>query len=65
MGGKFSIADLSCFSWVNWAEWAGVSTKEFPTLDAWLEKCNGREAVKRGLDVPEKFEMKERMRSPC
>ena len=58
VGGKFSIADLSCFSWVNWAEWAGVETKPFPKLQSWLEKIQEREGVKRGLDVPEKFEMK-------
>lgn len=61
VGGKFSIADLSCFSWVNWAEWAGVETEPFPALHGWLEKVQGREGVKRGSDVPEKFEMKEKM----
>lgn len=61
VGGKFSIADLSCFSWVNWAEWAGVETKPFPALQEWLEKIQEREGVKRGLDVPEKFEMKVRL----
>lgn len=60
VGGKFSIADLSCFSWIEWAEWAGIETKPFPKLQAWMEKIEAREGVKRGLDVPEKFEMKVR-----
>lgn len=35
VGGKFSVADLCCFSWVNWAEWAGVPTKTFPAVQKW------------------------------
>jgi glutathione S-transferase len=27
----------------------------------WVDRINGREAVKRGLDVPELFKMKEKM----
>lgn len=30
VGDKFTIADLACFSWINWAEWAGVDVGEFP-----------------------------------
>ncbi|MAD86764.1 MAG: hypothetical protein CL912_27720 [Deltaproteobacteria bacterium] len=30
VGDKLTIADIACFSWVNWAEWAGVSLDEFP-----------------------------------
>ena len=63
VGTKYTIADLACFSWVNWAEWAGVETKEFVRVKAWLDAINEREAVKRGLDVPEKFEMKEKMKT--
>ena len=63
VGGKYSIADLCCFSWVNWAEWAGVETKTFPALQQWLEVIQQRPAVQRGVDVPEKFEMKEKMRT--
>ncbi|EMC96075.1 hypothetical protein BAUCODRAFT_34844 [Baudoinia panamericana UAMH 10762] len=63
VGRKYTIADLCCFSWVNWAEWAGVETKTFPELQGWLERIQGREAVRRGVDVPEKFEMKEKMKT--
>lgn len=63
VGGKYSIADLCCFSWVNWAEWAGVETKPFPELQKWLETIQQRPAVQRGVDVPTKFEMKEKMRT--
>lgn len=63
VGGKCTIADLACFSWVNWAEWEGVGLDAFPKLSKWLETINQRPAVKRGLDVPEKFKMKEKMRT--
>lgn len=63
VGGKFSIADICSFSWVNWAEWAGVSTEKFPLVTDWVARIEKRPAVQRGLDVPEKFEMKEAMKS--
>ncbi|CZR57769.1 related to glutathione S-transferase GstA [Phialocephala subalpina] len=63
VGDRCTIADLACFSWINWAEWAGVPLDDFPELKKWLERINERPAVKKGLDVPEKFEMKERMKS--
>ena len=53
VGGKFTIADLACFSWVNWAEWAGirVTADEFPQLTRWMDEITARPAVGRGLDV--------------
>jgi glutathione S-transferase len=47
--------DLTCFGWVNWAELAGVELDPFPKVKKWLDTINERPAVKRGLDVPEKF----------
>ena len=58
VGGRYSIADLCCFSWVNWAEWAGVETKPFAELQRWLEGIQARPAVERGVNVPDRFEMK-------
>jgi glutathione S-transferase len=52
------FVDLNCFCWVNWAEWAGISLQPFLKLQKWLVVINGRGAVKSGLDVPDKFEMK-------
>jgi glutathione S-transferase len=63
VGGRYSIADLNCFCWVNWAEWAGVSLENFPKLREWLKTINERPAVQRGLNIPEKFEMKEKLRT--
>lgn len=63
VGGKYTVADLCCFSWVNWAEWAGVQTKPFPSLQRWLETIQKRPAVDRGVNIPDKFEMKEAMKT--
>jgi len=59
VGDRMTIADIANFSWVNWAFWCGVEIEEFPLLNAWVERINAREAVKRGLDVPKKFTLKE------
>jgi len=60
VGEKMTIADIANYGWVNMAFWAGVEIKEFPKLDDWCERISAREAVKRGLDVPKKFEMKKK-----
>lgn len=65
VGGRYSIADLACFSWVNWAEWAlgreWEKSNPFPEVSQWLRVIQEREATKKGVDIPEKFEMKEAM----
>jgi glutathione S-transferase len=53
VGDKYSIADMSTFTWVRWAPWAGIELDEFPKLKAWSEKIESREAVKKGLKVPD------------
>ena len=63
VGDRMTIADLSCFSWVNWAEWAGVDMTQFRLLKEWLDRINARPAIQRGLDVPEPFEMKNKMQT--
>jgi glutathione S-transferase len=51
-GGKYSIADMSTFTWARWAPWAGIELDEFPKLKKWAEGIEGREEVRRGLKVP-------------
>ncbi len=58
-----TIADIACFAWVNWAEWAGIEVSKFPRIKDWVDRINERPAVKRGLDVPEPFEMKKKMQT--
>ncbi|KAJ4326007.1 hypothetical protein N0V94_000372 [Neodidymelliopsis sp. IMI 364377] len=50
--GKYSVADMSTFTWVRWGPWAGIELGEFPRLKEWAEGIEGREAVKKGLLVP-------------
>ena len=51
--GKYSIADIACFGWVNSAPMVGISLKEqFPNLYAWVKRVNERPAVQRGLKIP-------------
>lgn len=52
-GGKYSIADISTFAWVRWAPWAGIELGDFPRLKEWCERIEARDAVQKGLLVPE------------
>jgi glutathione S-transferase len=63
VGGKYTFVDLNVFCWVNWAEWARIGLDAFPNLKKWLGVIQERGAVKRGVDVPDKFEMKEAMKT--
>ena len=48
----YSIADIACWSWVNFHEWAGLSLDELPRMKRWFETIGKRPAVDRGLCVP-------------
>ncbi|KAI4729284.1 glutathione S-transferase GstA [Aureobasidium sp. EXF-10728] len=63
VGNKFTIADIACFSWVNWGAWAGIETKPFPEIERWLDAINARPAVQKGVNIPDEFKLKEIMSS--
>ncbi|KAG9239436.1 glutathione S-transferase [Amylocarpus encephaloides] len=50
--GKYSIADIACFSWMNWAYFAGVDLSRFKNVEAWTKRIEERPAVKKGVNVP-------------
>ncbi|TGO90260.1 hypothetical protein BPOR_0072g00170 [Botrytis porri] len=50
--GKYSIADIANFSWVNVAYFAGVDLAKFGNLEEWWKRISEREAVKKGTSVP-------------
>ncbi|TGO60838.1 hypothetical protein BCON_0032g00330 [Botryotinia convoluta] len=50
--GKYSIADIANFSWVNVAYFAGVDLAKFVNLESWWKRISEREAVKKGISVP-------------
>ena len=40
-----------------------METQPFPEVQKWLETIQQRDAVERGVNVPEKFKLKEKMMS--
>lgn len=59
---KCTIADIAHYGWIAAAGWAGVEIEEFPALKAWEERMEKRPAVAKGRDVPDKHNIKERMK---
>lgn len=52
MGDRCTIADLACFSWVNWADKVNVDLNEFKHVKDWVDRIKARPAIQRGLEVP-------------
>lgn len=63
VGGKYTIADLACFSWVEWHRWAGVELDKLPRIQKWKGEIEQRPATEKGLNVPDKFELREAMKT--
>jgi len=63
VGNKYTIADIACFSWVEWNAWSGTPITSFKYVQRWLETIEKRPTVETGLNVPEKFEMREAMKT--
>ncbi|KAI9699570.1 MAG: hypothetical protein M1820_007068 [Bogoriella megaspora] len=63
VGGKYSIADLACFSWVEWHAWAGVPLDKFPKIQKWKAVIEERPATEKGVNIPDAFELREAMKT--
>jgi GST-like protein len=50
---EYSIADIAAWPWVRTHLWSGVPTDGLDALQAWLTRIGEREAVQRGVVVPE------------
>jgi GST-like protein len=48
----YSIADIACWAWVNYHEWAGLTLDGLPRVQDWYERIAARPAVESGLCVP-------------
>eukprot|EP00210_Caulerpa_lentillifera_P004127 g3935.t1 len=59
--GDYSLADIANFSWVVFHPMTGLDLDDYPNIKAWVKRIYKREAVKRGLGVPNKFRFKEEM----
>lgn len=49
--GKYSVADIGTWPWVNMWEFSGFTKEEmeaFPHLNKWIERIKQRPAVKKG-----------------
>jgi glutathione S-transferase len=55
--GKYSIADIANFGWVNVAYVAGVDLRKFPNLEKWWARIDERDAVKKGTAIPTESKM--------
>lgn len=53
LAGDYSIADIATFPWAITHAWSGIDVEGLLHLDRWIEQIRGREAVQRGLAVPE------------
>jgi glutathione S-transferase len=50
--GKYSIADIANFGWVNVSNFVGVDLANFPNLEKWWKRIDARPAVQKGTAVP-------------
>ncbi|GJJ12661.1 hypothetical protein Clacol_006905 [Clathrus columnatus] len=49
VGGRFTIADIKTFPWINGGHRAEIDMSEFPNIQAWLERIKARPAVEHVL----------------
>jgi GST-like protein len=52
LSGSYSIADMATWPWISRFEWQGIDWRNYPNLARWYRAIAGREAVRRGYDVP-------------
>ncbi|MEL7027723.1 MAG: glutathione S-transferase N-terminal domain-containing protein [Pseudomonadota bacterium] len=62
LAGEYSIADIALWPWIYCAEWTGIDLQETPNLLRWFDALSSRPAVRRGLNVPEPFDINELMK---
>jgi GSH-dependent disulfide-bond oxidoreductase len=52
LAGEYSIADIATWPWISRYEWHRIDWQSYPSLKRWYLDISGREAVRRGYDVP-------------
>lgn len=58
LAGEYSIADIATWPWVRIHDWAEVSLDDMPNLQRWVDIIAKRPAVIKGINVPEKLDLK-------
>ncbi|KAL9479470.1 hypothetical protein ACSS6W_004256 [Trichoderma asperelloides] len=51
--GRYSIADIASFGWVNTSYFSGIILSKFPNVERWWKKIRDRPAVQMGIRIPE------------
>lgn len=54
LAGDYSIADMANWAWVRTHSWSGVEIEDLPNLARWVESIGHREAVQRGIEIPQR-----------
>jgi GSH-dependent disulfide-bond oxidoreductase len=55
LAGDYSIADMAAWPWVISHDWSGVSVDGLEHLQRWMRSLKARPAVRRGMDVPKRW----------
>ena len=55
LAGDYSIADMATWPWIISHDWSGVSVDGLEHLQRWLGDIGARPAVRRGMDVPKRW----------
>jgi len=55
LAGDYSIADMATWPWIISHDWSGVSVDGLGHLQRWLQAIGERPAVRRGMDVPKRW----------
>ncbi|KAK8155224.1 glutathione S-transferase, partial [Phyllosticta citrichinensis] len=48
--GKFSVADIAVFGWVNVAYHSGINLERFPSIQTWWKRILERPAIQHALE---------------
>ncbi|HUG98788.1 MAG TPA: glutathione S-transferase N-terminal domain-containing protein [Gammaproteobacteria bacterium] len=55
LAGEYSIADIASWPWIITHDWSGVSVDGLDHLQRWLALVGTRPAVRRGMNVPKRW----------
>ncbi len=58
--GDVSIADFAAYPWVRSYAWAGVEVEGLANLQRWMSAMRARPGVARGVQVPQRIDIKEK-----
>jgi GST-like protein len=53
---RYSIADIACYSWVDYHRHLGVAIDDYPRVKRWLARMAARPGVRRGMAVMAEWE---------